>query len=112
MFTRALMSAYEGVHTCGNAFVVQTDAELKRDPRNHDEAMADDSSGWLSCPWQRAQRPNHLTAEGPATQGGTTPSIEVVPPQLYQYGDRGLGVEMGACCPMARRVASNMLEAA
>ena len=38
MFTRALHSAYEGFHSCGNAFVVQTDAAARKDPRNHDEA--------------------------------------------------------------------------
>ena len=49
LFTKALLSAYEEFQACGNAFVVQTDGELKRDPKNHDEAMADDSSGWLKA---------------------------------------------------------------
>ena len=49
MFTKALMSVYEDFKECGNAFVVQTDTERTKDPRNHDEAMADDSSGWLKA---------------------------------------------------------------
>ena len=49
MFTKALLAAYEKFPDCGNAFVVQTDAEPKRDPKNHVEAMADDSSGWLKA---------------------------------------------------------------
>ena len=49
MFTVALHSAYEGFQACGNAFVVQTDATTRKDPRNHDEAMADDSEGWLKA---------------------------------------------------------------
>ena len=28
---------------------MQSESELTRDPKNHDEAMADDSSGWLQA---------------------------------------------------------------
>ena len=49
MFTAAVHSALEGPQAYGNAFVVQSDGAVRRDPRNHDEAMADDSEGWLKA---------------------------------------------------------------
>ena len=49
MFTQALMSAYEDFQAGGNAFVVQTSTESTKDPKNHDEALADDSKGWLEA---------------------------------------------------------------
>ena len=49
MFTAALHSAFEGPQASGNAFVVQSDAATRKDPRNHDEAMVDDSEGWLKA---------------------------------------------------------------
>ena len=51
------MTAYEGLHACGNAFIMQTDAEVRQDPKNHDEAMADDASGWLEA--EAAELDNH-----------------------------------------------------
>lgn len=51
------MTAYEGLQACGNAFIVQSDAETKQDPKNHAEAMADDASGWLEA--ETAELDNH-----------------------------------------------------
>ena len=51
------MTAYEGFQACGNAFVMQSDAEPRQDPKNHEEAMADDSSGWLKA--ETAELENH-----------------------------------------------------
>ena len=57
MFTAALQSAYEGFPESGDAFVMQADATARKDPRNHEEAMADDSDGWLKAESEELQ--NH-----------------------------------------------------
>ena len=49
MFTKSLYSAYENLQACGNAFIVQSDEATRKDPRNHEEAMVDDSEGWLKA---------------------------------------------------------------
>ena len=49
LFASAMLSLYEGSCSVGNAFVVQSSDVARVDPKNHDEAMVDDSEGWLEA---------------------------------------------------------------
>ena len=57
LFASAMLSIYEDSCTIGDAFVVQSSDASRVDPKNHDEAMVDDSDGWLEA--EAAELKNH-----------------------------------------------------